>query len=189
MRAWGVRLCRRGRGHPACRGLGRVRGARLRRGGSGARRTGMGRAAGRGAGVGIRCAGGLGRRLAPAFSVRVAAPSCSRGAWRPPRCQNERVLRRVSAFSERPGCGRVITCQVRGSSPAIILIRGPAKLVRFDSGRGSAATATAARRLAAPTANAPVARPATTGRPPVFAVVRVVNRSVSAPQQGCLILL
>ena len=162
--------------------------------------------ASRGAGVGIRRAGGLGRRLAPAFSVRVAAPSCSRSAWRSPRCQNERVLRRFSALSGCLGCGRFITCQFRSSSPAIILIRGPAKLVRFDSGRGSTANATAARRLAAPTAtatpprrrtrprpppsaNAPVARPATTGRPPVFAVVRVANRSVSAPQQGCHILL
>ena len=110
--------------------------------------------ASRGAGVGIRRAGGLGRRLAPAFSVRVAAPSCSRSAWRSPRCQNERVLRRFSALSGCLGCGRFITCQFRGLSPAIILIRGPAKLVRFDSGRGSAANATVPRRLAAPTATA-----------------------------------
>ena len=86
---------------------------------------------------------------------RLQRPDSGAGARDAPlRCQNERVLRRFSALSGRPGCGRFATCQVRSLPLAIILIRGPAKLVRFDSGRGSAATATAARRLAAPTATA-----------------------------------
>ena len=91
---------------------------------------------------------------------RLQRPDSSAAARDSPlRCQNGRVLRRFSAFSGRPGCGRFATCQVRSLSPAIILIRGPAKLVRFDSGSGhDGECGRRATVRAAPTASVPAAQ-------------------------------
>ncbi|CAK7038487.1 MAG: hypothetical protein PEGG_01618 [Paraeggerthella hongkongensis] len=91
---------------------------------------------------------------------RLQRPDSGAGARDAPlRCQNERVLRRFSALSGRPGCGRFATCQVRSLPLAIILIRGPAKLVRFDSGSGhDGECGRRATVRAAPTASVPAAQ-------------------------------